>query len=155
MKCQSIWLLFKNEIKNNAWVTMNNDFWSRVRSFVIDFDEWRLEIGKSPHEWPKKSLFTLTNVLFYFLHYFMSWTHHFSTNNNRSLISPLSLRMVFSDLTLWRWHCHVNIVTRTRGTGIVTSYSPIVTARAYRRNGDLHYWITTVNMISHHPVFTA
>ena len=40
-------------IKNNAWVTVNNDF--------------LVTSGKSPHEWPK-SLFTVTNVLFHFLH---------------------------------------------------------------------------------------
>ena len=33
------------DIKNNAWVTVNNDFWSRVRWFANDFHEWR------SHEW--------------------------------------------------------------------------------------------------------
>ena len=37
-------------------------------------------------------------------------------------------------------------VMRTRGTGIVTSYSSIVLARANWRKGDLHQWITTVNI---------
>ena len=36
-------------------------------------------------------------------------------------------------------------VTRTGGTGIVTSYSSIVIARANWRKGDLHWWITTAN----------
>ena len=57
--------------KNNAWVTVNNDFLSRERRFGEDFHEWR------SHEWKslpsrltseKISLFTVTNVLFYFLH---------------------------------------------------------------------------------------
>ena len=33
------------DIKNNAWVTVNNDFLSRVRRFGNDFHEWR------SHEW--------------------------------------------------------------------------------------------------------
>ena len=33
----------------------------------------------------------------------MSWTHH-SAKNHRTPISPLSTRMVFSDLALWRHH---------------------------------------------------
>ena len=37
-------------------------------------------------------------------------------------------------------------VTRTRGTGIVTLYSPIVLARANWLESDLHQWITTVKI---------
>ena len=37
-------------------------------------------------------------------------------------------------------------VTLTRGTGIVTSYLLIVLERANWRKGDLHQWITTVNI---------
>ena len=60
------------DIKNNAWVTVNNDF--LVTSGVIC--QWfsrvtksRVKIiGKSPHEWPKNRYSPVTNVLFYFLH---------------------------------------------------------------------------------------
>ena len=53
-----IFNIFINDIKNNAWVTVNNDF--LVTSEVIC--QWfsrvtksRVKIiGKSPHEWPKK-----------------------------------------------------------------------------------------------------
>ena len=44
-------------MKNNAWVTVNNEFMVTSES-----------ICKSRHEWPQKSLFMVTNVLFYFLH---------------------------------------------------------------------------------------
>ena len=58
---------------------MNNDF--LVTSEVIC--QWfsrvtksRVKIiGKSPHEWPKKSLFTETNVSFYFLHAILCSEH--------------------------------------------------------------------------------
>ena len=61
----SVW-----DIKNNAWVTVNNDFWSRVRWFANYFHGWR------SHEWKPlatsrvttKSLFAVKNALFYFLH---------------------------------------------------------------------------------------
>ena len=95
-------------IKNNAWVNVNNDFWSRVGWFANDFHEWR------SHEW--KSLANhLTSdqkivihgnerIILFLTRYFVSWTHRSATNNHWSLISPLSLRTVFSDLTLWRHH---------------------------------------------------
>ena len=63
--------LLLGDAVSNAWVTVNNDFLSRVRRFDNDFHEWR------SHEWKslpnrltsdKKSSFTVTNVLFYFLH---------------------------------------------------------------------------------------
>ena len=38
-------LTLKEDIKNNVWVTVNNDFLSRVRRFGNDFHEWR------SHEW--------------------------------------------------------------------------------------------------------
>ena len=51
----SHWVL--NELKNNAWVTVNNDFWVMSEGFC----QWFLRvtksrvkiIGKSPHEWPQ------------------------------------------------------------------------------------------------------
>ena len=57
---------------NNAWVVVNNAF--LVTGEVIC--QWfsretksRVKIiGKSHHDWQKKSLFTVTNVLFYCLH---------------------------------------------------------------------------------------
>ena len=76
-------------IKNNAWVTVNNDFWSRVRWIANDFQEWR------SHEWKslanhlksdQKLLFTVTNVVFYFLHAILclEYVIFLQTINNRS-----------------------------------------------------------------------
>ena len=42
-------------------------------------------------------------------------------------------------------------VTRMRVTGIVTSYSPIVVARVNWRKGNLHQWITAVNIVFSPP----
>ena len=116
------WLVSKilqnnaKDIKNNAWVTVNNDFWSRVGWFANDFHEWR------SHEWKllanhhtsaqKKSLFMVMNVLFNFLHTILYLEHTVPLQtNNRSLISPLSLGTVFTDMALW---CHHSWSARSR-----------------------------------------
>ena len=46
-------------------------------------------------------------------------------------------------------------ITKTRGTGIVTSYLSIVLAFANGRKVELHSWMTTVNIVSCHQVSTA
>ena len=111
--------------RNDAWVAVNNEFW--VTSEVIG--QWFSRLANDFHEWrsdewnhwqiasrvTQKSPFTVTNVSFYFLHaYLMFWIHNSAKNNYRSLISPLSLRMVFSDLALWRHHSW-SVTSRERG----------------------------------------
>ena len=97
-----------SDIKNNAWVTVNNDFWSPVGWFANDFHEWRSHESKSlaNHLTSDQNIVIHGNecIILFLTRYFMSWTHHSATNNHRSLISPLSPRTVFSDLTLWRHH---------------------------------------------------
>ena len=96
------------DIKNNAWVTVNNDFLSRVRRFGNDFHEWR------SHEWKslpnrltsdKKIVIHCNECIILFLtRYFMSWTHKSAKNYHRALISPLLPKAAFSDRALWRHH---------------------------------------------------
>ena len=71
--------------------------------------------------------------------YFMFWTHNSAKNSNRSLILTSWPRTVFS-VTSPQLICDV---TRT---SIVTPCSSIVLARANWREGDLHWWITPVNI---------
>ena len=75
-------------IKNNAWVTVNNNFGSRVKWFANDLHEWR------SHEWKSlanhltsnpKSLFTETNVLFYSLHAILCLEHTIPLQTNTFL----------------------------------------------------------------------
>ena len=83
------------DIKNNAWVTVNKDFfgheWGNLpivfRSFVTSENHWQIASRVT-----QKSLFTATNVLLYFLHAISCPNTQFCQNNYRSLISPLSLR---------------------------------------------------------------
>ena len=86
----------------------------------------------------QKSLFTVTNVLFYFLHAILCpWT-----NDSAKKKSIADLAIVAKDGLFWfsivtslQLICDV---TRMRATGIVTSYLSIVLARANWRKGDLH-----------------
>ena len=95
-------------IKNNAWVTVNNNF--LVTSGVIC--QWFSRVTKSlANHWQITSRVTKKIVIhgneciiFFLTGYFISWTQRSATNYHRSLISQLSLGMVFSDLTLWRHH---------------------------------------------------
>ena len=68
-------LLFNNDITNNVWVIVNNDFF--VTSEAIR--QW---FAESPHKW-QKSLFTVTNVLFHFLYAILCHEH---TNPLRTII---------------------------------------------------------------------
>ena len=84
------------DIKNDAWVVVNNDFWSRVRWLANDFHNWKSLANRIKSD--QKSVFTVTNALFYFLYaygnkcivlflvrYFMSWIHNAAkTNIDRS-----------------------------------------------------------------------
>ena len=113
------------DIKNNAWVTVNNDFWSRVGWFANDFHEWRSEKSLANHLPSDQKIVIHSNecIILFLTRCFTSWTYRPATNNHRSLISPLSLRTVFSDnhcdvitVDLWRranarhWHCDVIFV---------------------------------------------
>ena len=104
--------------------------WSRVVWFANYSHDWR------NHEWKylanhltsdQKSLFTATNVLFYFLHAIL-YLEHTPFRYKQSSIAHFVT--VARDGLFW-----LNIVTssqlicdvmRTRGTGIVPSYSLIV-----------------------------
>ena len=150
-------------IKNNAFVTMNNDFLSRVRLFSNDFHQWLCHSWKSlPNRLTrdkkslsslvkiiadfvtcenhcriashvtKQSLFTVTNVLSYFLHAILCPEQ---TALLETIINPWLHNY---NLALWHHHSLICDITRTWGTSIVMSYSSIVLARANWCKCDLH-----------------
>ena len=95
----------------------------------------------------QKLLFMVKNVLFYFLHAILC-PEHTNLLKKQSLITHFAI--VAKDGLFWlnvvtspRLTCDV---TRTRSTCIVTSHSSFVLVRANWRKGDLHWWITTVNI---------
>ena len=130
------------------WITILG---SRVKRFANHFREWW------SHEWKslanrftsdrKKSLFTITNVSFYFL---CAIRYVLNTQFRYKQLSISDFAIVAKGGPFW-----LSIVTSpqlicdvtwTWSTGIVTSYSSIVLARANWRKGDLHWWITNVNI---------
>ena len=110
------------DIKNNVWVTVNNDLGVTSEAICQCFHEWR------SHEWKSlakiasrvtpKSLFTVTNVLFYFLHAIWCPEHTIPlkqlTIADFVIVAKNSL-FWFSIVTvdMWRhvnvghWHCDV------------------------------------------------
>ena len=103
----------------------------------------------------QKSLFTATNILFYFLHAILYPERMMSLKQ-----WPIAyLFIVAKDGVFWlsiakspQLICDVR---RTIGTSIMRSYSSIVLARANWRKGDLRKWTTTANIDFSPPVFTA
>ena len=90
-------------MKNNALVTMNNDFFVTCEAIRQWFSRVKI-IAVSPHE--RQKIVTHSNecTILFLRRYVMSWTHNYNKNNYRPLISALSLRTVYSDLALWRHH---------------------------------------------------
>ena len=90
------------DIKNNAWVSVNNDFLSRVRRFGNDFrHEWKSLPNLLTSD--KKTLFKVTNVLFYFLHVIFCHEH---TNPLRTVIKR-SFRHCCQGRPFLTEHCDV------------------------------------------------
>ena len=92
------------DIKNNAWVTVNNDFLSRVRRFGNDFHEWR------------------TNVLFYFLHAFLCHEH---TNPLRTIIER-SFRHCCQGRPFLTEHCDVTTIDLWRQANAKYWYCDVI-----------------------------
>ena len=85
------------------WITI---FWPRVGWFANDFHEWR------SHEWKslakhltsdQKSLFTVTNVLFYFLHAILYLEHTVPLQT----IIDRPFRHCRRGRSFLTWHCDV------------------------------------------------
>ena len=107
------------------------------------------------HEWPSHEWKSLANhltsdqkivihsnecIILFLSRYFMFWTHNSAINNHRSFILPSSSIFCLSIMTSPQLICDVT------WTSTVMSYSSIVLARANWLEGDLHKWITTVNI---------
>ena len=102
------WQPWGRGIKNNAWVTMNNDFFvtsEAIRQWFSRVTKSRVKIiADSPHEWQKIVIHGNECIILFLTRYFMSWTHKSAKKYHRALISPLLPRAAFSDRALWRQH---------------------------------------------------
>ena len=93
-------------IKNNAWVTVNNDFWSRVGWFANGFHEWRSQEWKplANHLTSDQKIVIHGNeCIILFLTRYISWTHRSPTNNHRSLIVRRAGLLWSQQDFEWRW----------------------------------------------------
>ena len=102
-------------------------FLSRVRRFDNDFHEWQSHewvkiIAESPHEWQKKSLFTVTNVLFYFLHAILCHEH---TNQLRTIIKR-SFRHCCQGRPFLTEHCDVTTIDLWRHANAKYWYCDVI-----------------------------
>ena len=114
------------DIKNNAWVTLNNVFLSRVRRFGNDFHEWR------SHSWKflpnrltsdKISLSTVTNVLFYyFLHAILCHEH----TNPLTTIIERSFRLCCQGRSFLTEHCDVTTINLWRHANAKYWYCDVI-----------------------------
>ena len=129
------------------WITI---FGSWVRRFANIFHEWQSHswksLGNSFTSDPKIVIQVNECIILFLTCYFMFWTH----NSAKKQFSIPDFPIVAKDGLFW-----LSIVTspelicditRMWGTGIVTSYSSIVLARANWCKCDLYQWITTVNI---------
>ena len=122
-------------IKNNAWVTVNNDFWSRLRWFANDFHECTWKALANHITGDQKSFFTVMNVLFYFIHTILCSEHTIPLKQSSIAHFVIVAKNGLS------WLCIVTspqMICDVMRTNIVTSYWSIVLARANWRKGELH-----------------
>ena len=128
-------------IKNNAWVTVTEDFFVTSEAIWQWFHEWW------SHEWKslpnrltsdKKILIHSNECIILFLtRYFMSWTHISAKNYHRVLISPLLPMAAFSDRALWRHH-NWSVTSCEREILVLWRHICLLSLHANWRKGDLH-----------------
>ena len=121
-------------IKNNAWVTLNNDFW--VTSEAICQSFWKSLANRFTSD--QESLFPVTNVLIYFLYALYVLGHTPPLKQLSITDFAIVAKQGLFGLSIVTSSQLICDVTRTLDTGIVTPNSSIVPARAYWRKGDLH-----------------
>ena len=96
-----IWKCKSSDIKNYAWVIVNNDFWVTSEAICQRFCQKSLANRITSD--PKIIIHGNECIILFLTRCVMSWTHNSAKNNHRSLISQL-LGTVVSDLALWRHH---------------------------------------------------
>ena len=100
-KIKIIWTLSVCDIKNNAWVTANNDFWvtsKMICQWLPRVTKLRVKsLANRVTSDPKIVIRGNGCINLFFTRHNMSWTHNSAKNNHRSLISQFSPRTIFSE----------------------------------------------------------
>ena len=128
--CRLCFIYVGEDIKNNAWVTVNNDF--LVKSEVIC--QW---FSLANHITSDQKIVIHGNkcIILFLTRYYMLWTHNSTKNNHRSLIFAIIAKSVFFCISIVT---SSQLICDVKRTSIVTSYSSIFLACANWHEGDLH-----------------
>ena len=106
VRCNISIALDYRDATNNAWVTVNNDFFCHKwgdSAMIFTRDEWKSLPNRLTRD--KKIVMHGNECIILFLtRYFMSWTHKSTKNYHRAFISSLLPWAAFSDRALWRHH---------------------------------------------------
>ena len=141
---------YRHYIKNNAWVIVNNDFFvtnEAIRQW------WKSLPNRLTSD--KKSLFTETNVSFYFLHTILC---HELINPLRTIIER-SFRHCCQGRPFLTEHCDVTTIDHVNAKywycDIIFVYCRCTCRLAQRWSSLVNNSRMAVNIESRHPVFTA
>ena len=115
--------MYSNEIKNNAWVTVNNDFFvtsEAIRQWFSRVTKSRVKIiAESPHEWQKIVIHGNECIILFLTRYFMSWTH-------KSAIIERSFRHCCQGRPFLTEHCDVTTIDLWRHANAKYWYCDVI-----------------------------
>ena len=146
------------------WITILGH---RIWRFAHDYHEWRSHKWKSlaNHFTSNPKILIRGNecIILFLIHYFVSWIHNSTKNNHRLLISPLSLRTVFSaldcDITpidlwrrllaLWRHICRLILHAQIRSSLVISAVNidfspPDIQGFSCKKCSFLAFWVDMV-----------
>ena len=111
------------DIKNNAWVTVNNDFFvtsEAIRQWFSRVTKSRVKIiAESPHEWQKIVIHGNECIILFLTRYFMSWTH-------KSAIIERSFRHCCQGRPFLTEHCDVTTIDLWRHANAKYWYCDVI-----------------------------
>ena len=106
-------------IKNNAWVTVNNDFFVTSEAIRQWFSSRVKIIAESPHEWQKIVIHGNECIILFLTCYFMSWTH-------KSAIIERSFRHCCQGRPFLTEHCDVTTIDLWRHANAKYWYCDVI-----------------------------
>ena len=116
-------LKYMQGIKNNAWVTVNNDFFVTSEAIRLWFSLVTSSlvkiIAESPHSWQKIVIHGNECIILFLTRYFMSWTH-------KSAIIERSFRHCCQGRPFLTEHCDVTTIDLWRHANAKYWYCDVI-----------------------------
>ena len=125
LKEHNLFIPKESDIKNNAWVTVNNDFFvtsEAIRQWfsrVTKYSSRVKIIAESPHEWQKIVIHGNECIILFLTRYFMSWTH-------KSAIIERSFRHCCQGRPFLTEHCDVTTIDLWRHANAKYWYCDVI-----------------------------